>query len=205
MVNRLAILICWLLAGWLTAPGQALEPPVFETHVQPLLAEKCGKCHGDKVRKGDLDLSSMAAIRRGGESGEPLVADSVDESLLWIMVDDGGMPPEGEPPLSDQQRELIHHWLATGARAEQPVEPAERPLNQHDVLPILLLRCTACHGPRIQQGGLDLRTPARMLAGGKSGPALVPGDPDASLMIQRIETEACPPRDLLLKFFVKRP
>ncbi len=34
---------------------------------------------------------------------------------------------------------------------------------------------------------------------------MVPGDPDASLMIQRIESEACPPRKLLLKFFVKRP
>ena len=41
--------------------------------------------------------------------------------------------------------------------------------------------------------------------GGKSGAAIVPLDPDASRMIQRIESEACPPRDLLLKFFVKRP
>lgn len=44
-----------------------------------------------------------------------------------------------------------------------------------------------------------------MRRGGQNGPALVPGDPDASLMIQRIESEACPPRELLLKFFVKRP
>ncbi len=73
------------------------------------------------------------------------------------------------------------------------------------MIPILLLRCTTCHGPRLKQGGLDLRTPASMLFGGKSGPAFVSGDPDASLMIQRIESEACPPRDQLLKFFVRRP
>lgn len=78
-------------------------------------------------------------------------------------------------------------------------------ITQHDVLPIVLLRCTACHGARMQQGGVDLRTPAAMRRGGKNGPALIPGDSDASLMIQRIESDACPPRDLLLKFFVKRP
>ena len=50
-----------------------------------------------------------------------------------------------------------------------------------------------------------MRTPASMRKGGKSGPALVAGDPDASLMIQRIESQACPPRNQLLKFFVKRP
>ena len=205
MVYRLTLLTCWILGGLFTAPSQAMEPPVYESDIQPLLTDKCGKCHGSKVRKGDLDLSSMGAIRRGGESGEPLVAESVDESLLWIMVEDGDMPPEGEPPLSDQQRELIRDWLATGARAEEPHELAERSINQHDVLPILLLRCTTCHGPRIQKGALDLRTPAAMLTGGESGPALVPGNPDASLMIQRIESEACPPRELLLKFFVKRP
>ncbi|MEX0818921.1 MAG: DUF1553 domain-containing protein [Pirellulaceae bacterium] len=205
MFYRLAILTCWVLSGLFIPPSQAMEPLVYESDIQPLLADKCGKCHGEKVRKGDLDLSSMVSIRRGGESGEPLITDTVDESMLWIMVEDGDMPPEGEPPLSDQQRSLIHDWLATGARAEEPHELVERSINQHDVLPILLLRCTACHGPRIQRGGLDLRTPVAMLTGGQSGPALVPGDPDASLMIQRIESEACPPRELLLKFFVKRP
>ena len=44
-----------------------------------------------------------------------------------------------------------------------------------------------------------------MLKGGKSGPALIPGDPDNSLMVQRIESQACPPSKSLLKFFVRRP
>ncbi|MCA9033136.1 MAG: DUF1549 domain-containing protein, partial [Planctomycetaceae bacterium] len=86
-----------------------------------------------------------------------------------------------------------------------PAEQAETRLTQHDVLPIVLLRCTTCHGARIQRGGVDLRTPAAMKKGGKNGPALVAGDPDNSLMIQRIESNACPPRDQLLKYFVRRP
>ena len=178
--------------------------PIFEKDVKPILSAKCGKCHSNKVRKGDLDLSSMAGLRTGGESGDPAIAETADESLLWSMIDGDDMPPEDEPPLTAAEKQLIHQWIVSGAKSVEG-HAEEKQLTQHDVLPIVLLRCTACHGPRLKQGGVDLRTAASMKKGGANGPALVPGDPDASLMIQRIESEACPPRDLLLKFFVKRP
>jgi len=179
--------------------------PVFESDVRPVLTSKCGKCHSDKVQKGGLDLSSMAGLRRGGESGEAAVGESLDESLLWAYVEGGEMPPDGQPPLGDEELELLKHWIQGGARSEAPVEVDTQPLTQHDILPIVLLRCAACHGARLQRGGVDLRTPEQMLEGGANGPALIAGDPDSSLMIQRIESEACPPRDQLLKFFVRRP
>jgi hypothetical protein len=204
MVYRLAILTICVLCSLFAQRGDAKQPPVFESDIQPVLAARCGKCHSLKVRKGGLDLSSLGALRRGGESGEALVASSVDESLLWMMVEDGDMPPEGETPLNDEERALIRLWLVTGARAKEP-DLAKQPLTQHDVLPILLLRCITCHGPSIQEGDLDLRSRAGMLKGGASGPAMVPGNPAASLMVQRIESDACPPRELLLKFFVQRP
>lgn len=191
--------------GWVQR-GDSAEPwPVFETDIQPLLQRNCGKCHSDTVRKGELDLSSFSGIIRGGETGDPLIAESVDESLLWIVVEAGDMPPDDQPQLVDTERELIRRWIESGAKSEASRDATETAITQHDVLPILLLRCTMCHGPRIQNGKLDLRTRASMLQGGTSGSALVPGDPDASLMIQRIESGACPPSELLLKFFVKRP
>jgi len=179
--------------------------PVFETDIQPILAKKCGKCHSAKVQKSGLDLSTIKGLRRGGESGEAAVAESVDDSLLWTMVDDGDMPPKGQPPMSAAEVALIRTWIAGGAPSELPLDATKEQLTQHDVLPIVLLRCTTCHGPRLREGGLDLRTPLAMRKGGTSGPAIVPSDPDASLMIQRIESEACPPRASLLKFFVRRP
>jgi hypothetical protein len=204
--GRLLILTCCLILLPLVLPIRAEETAIlFESDVAPILAAKCGMCHSSKVHKGALDLSSMQGLRRGGESGESAVAESVDDSLLWIMIDGGDMPPEGQPPLSEKERSLIHKWLQAGAKSSVPIEANEKKLNQHDVLPIVLLRCTTCHGARIKQGGVDLRTPVSMRKGGKNGPAIIPGDPDASLMMQRIESEACPPRDLLLKFFVKRP
>ncbi|MEQ9410790.1 MAG: PSD1 and planctomycete cytochrome C domain-containing protein [Fuerstiella sp.] len=179
--------------------------PVFESDIRPILQHRCGKCHSDKVQKGALNLSDMEGVRRGGESGKPAVVDSLDESLLWIMVEGGDMPPEGQPPLTDSELALIRRWISTGATSETPHAVTARAMNQHDVLPILLLRCAACHGAQVRQGDLDLRSVAAARKGGRRGPAFVPGDPDASLMIQRIETEACPPRELLLKFFVRRP
>ncbi|MCB9950088.1 MAG: DUF1553 domain-containing protein [Planctomycetaceae bacterium] len=179
--------------------------PVFEVDVLPVITRKCGACHSEKVQKGGLNLVSMTSVRRGGESGEALIAESLDDSLLWTMVDGGGMPPEGEPQLTADELGVIRRWLTMGAESTMPVEQADTRLTQHDILPIVLLRCTTCHGARIQRGGVDLRTPEAMKKGGKNGPALVAGDPDNSLMIQRIESNACPPRDQLLKYFVRRP
>jgi hypothetical protein len=85
--------------------------------------------------------------------------------------------------------------LARAARAEE--------LNQHDVLPIVLRHCTACHGPRRQEAGLDLRSRAAMVRGGKSGPAIVPGKPEESRLIQKIRAGAMPPPTRLVEASVK--
>ncbi|MCL4263924.1 MAG: NapC/NirT family cytochrome c [Anaerolineae bacterium] len=46
-------------------------------------------------------------------------------------------------------------------------------------------RCTYCHSGPTAEAGLDLSSYATILQGGTNGPALVPGDPDASLIIQK--------------------
>ena len=177
---------------------------LFETHIKPVFQAKCGKCHRENERKGGLDLSSMKGLHAGGETGDELLTAVLEDNALWHQIEQGEMPPEGEPALREQELRLIRSWILAGCPSKTKIENA-RELTQHDVLPILLLRCNACHGPQLQQGELDLRTLAGMLRGGKSGPALVSGDPDSSLMIQRIETQACPPSESLLKFFVRRP
>src|SRR5688500_16018843 len=88
-------------------------------------------------------------------------------------------------------------WLAA---APQPAEPS-----QHDILPILQLRCTACHGVGRQVAELDLRTIDSIHKGGVSGPAVVPGDPDKSPLVRRMADGLCPPNTQLLDFGVKLP
>jgi len=67
---------------------------------------------------------------------------------------------------------------------------------ESDVRPILKAHCFHCHGEEAElKGNLDLRQVRKMLSGGDSGPALAPGKPDESLLLQQIEQDEMPPVD----------
>jgi len=80
---------------------------------------------------------------------------------------------------------------------------AAEPVNQHNVLPILHLRCASCHGRQEQKSNLDMRTVESLLKGSKDGPVVKPGDPEASLLIQKISKGEMPPKRDLVKASVK--
>jgi hypothetical protein len=198
-----AISICCLIASPRSSAQDAV--PIYETDIRPILAAKCLECHNGDHMKGGLDVSSMEGIYAGGESGEPLVAMAIDESHLWRVIDAREMPPTDQQPLTDSERNLIRLWIINGAPSSAGATSIKPQLTQHDVLPILLLRCAPCHGPRTREGQLALHSIAALREGGKNGPVIVAGDPDASSMISRVDRGECPPGDLLLKYFVKRP
>ncbi|HVP45152.1 MAG TPA: c-type cytochrome domain-containing protein, partial [Bryobacteraceae bacterium] len=52
--------------------------------------------------------------------------------------------------------------------------------------------CLPCHGPQTKSGGLDLSTKDGLLKGGEHGPAIVSGDPKASLLYKLVSHEAEP-------------
>ncbi len=54
------------------------------------------------------------------------------------------------------------------------------------VQPILAAKCMECHNDQKTKGGLNMKNLASMLKGGKSGSMWVSGDPDKSLMIERM-------------------
>ncbi|MBK9171256.1 MAG: DUF1553 domain-containing protein [Bryobacterales bacterium] len=53
---------------------------------------------------------------------------------------------------------------------------------RENIRPVIDAQCNACHNAEVRQGGLDLSTRAKMLRGGDRGPAVVPGDPEGSLL-----------------------
>jgi WD40 repeat protein len=53
-----------------------------------------------------------------------------------------------------------------------------------DILPILKTNCLACHNAKDAEGDLVLETPEKMIKGGESGPSVVPGKGDASLLLK---------------------
>jgi cytochrome c553 len=74
---------------------------------------------------------------------------------------------------------------------EVPLGAAELDRAQADffekkIRPILVEHCQRCHGAQKQSGNLRLDSRAALLAGGDSGPAVVPGQPDKSLLIEAV-------------------
>jgi hypothetical protein len=184
-----------------SAAARAADSPVFEKDILPIIKSRCADCHNSEAAKGGLDLSSIAGVRKGGESGESAVVESLEDSMLWIMIEGGDMPPEGKAPLSKSEKEMIRRWISSGAAAAS-VE-SERVVTQHDVLPYLYTRCVVCHGARRQEANLDLRTVESILKGGKSGPVAVPGKPDESLILKRIHAKDMPPPKELIRAGVR--
>src|ERR1700722_9101135 len=95
-------------------------------------------------------------------------------------------------------------WLALAgsclpAGAAPPTPAALEHFEKH-VRPVLVERCLSCHGPKAQRGGLRLDSRAAVLEGGDSGAALVPGQPDKSLLLKAIRRDGdlkMPPKEAL--------
>lgn len=65
------------------------------------------------------------------------------------------------------------------------------------------VKCEPCHGRNEQEGEFDMRTMASLLKGGKSGPALLRGDAEKSLLFRRIADDQMPPREVRYKRSIK--
>lgn len=63
-----------------------------------------------------------------------------------------------------------------------------------DVLPIFDSRCFQCHGGDKTEGELELLSYAQLMAGGKDGAVVLPGDADNSLLAQLIVEQEMPKR-----------
>ena len=71
---------------------------------------------------------------------------------------------------------------------------ADVPQFERDVRPIFREYCFDCHGAREDlEGGLDLRLVRFLQRGGESGPSIVPGNPDDSYLIARLQSGEMPP------------
>ena len=65
--------------------------------------------------------------------------------------------------------------------------PADRADDfERHVRPMLVAHCLKCHGDAKPKGGLSLTSRAALLKGGDSGPAVVPGDPERSLLVRAV-------------------
>ena len=76
--------------------------------------------------------------------------------------------------------------LAICVLLTQNLVASESDFFEKRIRPVLHERCVDCHGARKQKGGLRLDSREAMVQGGDSGPALVPGDPEESLILKAV-------------------
>jgi hypothetical protein len=79
-------------------------------------------------------------------------------------------------------------WLDGGwvRAAEEPAATPDADYFKQHVQPLLVRHCLKCHGDEKQESGLRLDSWEGISAGGDSGPAVVPGEPQQSLLLTAI-------------------
>ena len=87
----------------------------FVRDIKGIMARYCFECHGVKHKEAELDLRTVESILAGGESGAAIVPGKPDESILFEMIHDEQMPPEGKMPGADDI-ERVRQWIASGAK-----------------------------------------------------------------------------------------
>src|SRR5436305_5497378 len=146
----------------------------FEKDVLPIFTQYCFTCHGKTSPQLGLDLRTAASTMRGSQNGPMIIKGSPENSVLFQQVSTHAMPPPAfKAKLPDAQIETIRAWIAGGALSDQPAggvgkDVAEqRQVFEKELLPMFQAKCVQCHGAGKPMSGLDLRTFASMMQGGK--------------------------------------
>ncbi len=201
--------------GWYTHVnniGHEDSPGCFRCHDGKHLNEQgeairleCNLCHSIPVVVGPSDFVANIEISRGPEPESHLNPNwiSLHHDVLDASCENchTTSDPGGISDTSFCSNSACHGnvWEFAGFDApglreflvqqlpplpEPEAEPPASLTYQDAIGPLLTENCGACHGEDGIQG-LNLTTYETALAGGLSGPTVVPGDPDASLIIQK--------------------
>jgi WD40 repeat protein len=116
-------------------PGLLLSPALFAAEegtagsvsyyreIVPIFKRSCSGCHHPGKLKGELDLTTHAALSKGGKHGVIIKpGDPKSSSLIEeISGEEPEMPKEGDP-LSKEEVALIEHWILQGAKDDTPAD-----------------------------------------------------------------------------------
>src|SRR5262249_8429885 len=81
-------------------------------------------------------------------------------------------------------RLVVGIWLGLGMLGQS--QTGEDRFFQDQVAPVLEKRCVHCHGASAPKGNFALTTARAILKGGDSGPAVVPGKPEESPLLELV-------------------
>ena len=187
--------------------------PDFQKHVVPLLGRlgcNSAKCHGSFQGQAGFRLSlfgfdfqadhSAIGAEASSMQEHRIRIDDPEESLIILKPTEqtdhaGGRRFE----LNSWEHHLLLRWIESGAIGSESRNTDPSPqVNQtkfspegidlfnKKIQPLLENHCYECHGFNNRKGGLQVKTRDMLLQGGSSGSAIVPGNPEESLLIQAV-------------------
>jgi len=118
-------------AGQTVQQATGKETVSFALDIAPLLVSTCVGCHGAQQAGGNLNMTTIAQLIRGGDRGEPILPGKPADSLLIKKLKgtaDGARMPRNRPPLDDATMKKVETWITEGARFDGP--DASRPLTE---------------------------------------------------------------------------
>ncbi|HEV3338753.1 MAG TPA: DUF1549 domain-containing protein [Pirellulales bacterium] len=197
---RVVLLLLLLL------PGQAFAQrfPAFDA--ERILsfgdADLDGRLSLDEYR--DL-IRNSPRMKDAAATIEPLFRrlDTDGDGFLSLSEYRKSFPPRPGGPVGPQEKPSASEAEGTVAAPVTPITPEQERLFEAKIRPVLATRCGECHSSDAKklQAGLRLDSRDGLRIGGDSGPAIVPGDPEASLLLRAIrygdEDLRMPPKEKL--------
>lgn len=172
-------------AGWLLAQEGGYSGPIFELHWRCglgiaslallLLVLHYARFPGLPVAQGLCWVTTLGVMTYGAHQGGALTHGEgffTELAPPWLkpLIGEGTHPQAGNSSVGAQS--LDPAFVATAAIFSQ--------------------YCTECHGSSKNKGEQRLHTPEDIARGGRSGPGIVPGQPEDSLLLARL---LLPPKD----------
>ncbi|MBL1171492.1 MAG: c-type cytochrome [Chloroflexi bacterium] len=156
-------------------------PPVVDSGLIALSGEEvfqtiCARCHGvDGKGLSDLGPSLNSREFRSGHTVETMSAAIGSGHENTIMINWQGILTQS------QMYDVVNYIYLWGG--PEPGEPVS--FNEH-ILPLFERTCAQCHGPKLEASGWRADSYQKVMESGKNGPNVIPGDPENSLLVQKL-------------------
>lgn len=128
----------------------------------------CGTCH------------------RGHNSPELFKPNDLEQAKAAPSATTPAANPPAVPPTAAPAATANTAATGIGAAIGPAIDPGSKDFYQARIEPILKENCMECHNDDKLKGGLVMDSYTTLMQGGDDGYVIVPGDPDASMLIQGI-------------------
>ena len=132
-----------------------------------------------------LLLLCLLARPAWATAGQPLVYPALLTTTLLTLVwaaHEGGSITHGSDYLTRYMPDRLRAWFPASGMLDVSADS----FYALHINPVFEAKCVACHGGGTEKGDLRLDSYSNLMRGGKDGAVVVPGKPEASILLARV-------------------